>query len=290
MIQSEANVLIVEDFLKREQEKLKAAWMAFLGPLSRFVVPVPSIYKEEFERALKVSPSNKEIAILDLLPRTRKILSFLLEKDQLRKYLQNNNLVEIEKTLSKLRELEEQIIFLNQELLKDDLTRVWNRRALRVFFPEIKKHILEKKTLYVLAYFDICNLKQINDTYGHNAGDVTIKTAARRLKLFTKGIDILIRLHGDEFVLLLATFSVEKVIPFLHSLVSQPLNIYYENDTLQTYFSCGFTDILANDSLDGVLKRADRAMYKHKEHVKKWLENLEGEFPKPVLERAKLAD
>ncbi len=290
MIHNEANVLIVEDFLKREQEKLKAAWMAFLRPLSRFVVPVPSIYKEEFEKALKVSPHKKEIAIIDLLPRTRKILSFLLEKGELRQYLQDNNLVEIEKTLAKLRELEEQIIFLNQELLRDDLTRVWNRRALKVFFPEIKRHIAEKKTLYVLAYFDICNLKHINDTYGHSAGDIAIKAAARRLKLFTKGIDILIRLHGDEFVLLLATFSVEKVIPFLHSLVAQPLNIHYEDETLQTYFSCGVTDILANDSLEGVLKRADKAMYKHKELVKKWLENPEGEFPKPVLERAKLAE
>ncbi len=290
MIHNEASVLVVEDFLQKEQEKLKSAWMAFLRPLSRFVVPVPPIYQEEFERASKIPPQEKSAAIMDLLPRTRKVLSWLLETSAVREQLPAERLYEIEKTLKRLKALEEQVSFLNQELLKDELTDLWNKRALKIFFPEVQKRIIEQGTLYVLVYLDICGLKRINDAYGHHVGDKLIKASAKRLKLFTKGMDIVIRLYGDEFVILLAIQSLEGISHFLHSLVSEPIIIQVNGDAIKSYFSCGFTDILVKDTLEGVLRRADKAMYKHKEKVKEWLKNPQGKFPKPILERAKIAE
>ena len=68
------------------------------------------------------------------------------------------------------------------------------------------------------------------------------------------------------------------------------MTIQIDGEVIKSYFSCGFTDILAKDTLEGVLRRADKAMYKHKEKVKEWLRNPQGDFPKPVLERVQIAE
>ncbi len=275
---------ILSEFLEKETERLHTCWLAFLAPFRELKLPVPARYAEEFEKAQKLPSKKKESLLLSLLRETREVLNWLLSQQDLRDLVATKGrLVEIEDVINRLMELENQVDYLREELLRDELTKVWNRRALNVFFPEIVRRITEGKELYVLVFLDICDFKEVNDLYGHQMGDRLLVKTARRLKNFTKGVDVPIRLGGDEFVLLLATHSLEKAEPFLMELVSTPVEI----EGLKKYLACGATDILVSDSLESCLHRADLAMYKHKSRIKAWFkEGCKDPFPPPVLLRA----
>ncbi|MEM7492374.1 MAG: GGDEF domain-containing protein [Pseudomonadota bacterium] len=78
----------------------------------------------------------------------------------------------------------------------DQLSSLGNRNRLQQFFRELGP----AKTKYDFLLIDLDGFKSINDTFGHNAGDYVIKAAAARLKEVTEADDMLIRLGGDEFL------------------------------------------------------------------------------------------
>ena len=276
------------EFLQQEAERLQACWTAFLAPFKNLKLPLPPRYAEEFARAEKLPPEKKKHVLADLLEETREVLSWLLSQRELRETLAvKGRLNDLEEILSRLRELEEQVDYLKEELLRDDLTKLWNRRALNIFYPKILEDTLKGEEVYILVFLDLCDLKQINDTYGHALGDKILIEAAKKLKASTKRTDVPLRLGGDEFLLILAAHSLEKISPFLKDLVADPILLPYGKETLRIYFACGATDILGADTLESALHRADLAMYKHKNLMKEWLEKgALGPPPPPVLLRA----
>ena len=80
----------------------------------------------------------------------------------------------------------------------DQLSGLGNRNRLQQFFREVQPD----KDRYDFLLIDLDGFKAINDTYGHNAGDYVIKAAAARLKEVTEADDMLIRLGGDEFLVI----------------------------------------------------------------------------------------
>jgi len=278
----------LSEFLEREAEKLKTCWVAFLAPFRQLKLPLPPRYAEEFERVKALPREEKEAALLKILRETRQVLNWLLSQEDIRDVVATKGrLADLEEIANRLAELESQVDYLREELLRDHLTKLWNRRALSIFFPEIIKRITEGKELYILVFLDICDFKEVNDFYGHQAGDRVLVKTAKRLRDFTKGIDVPVRLGGDEFVLLLATHSLDKAEPFLLELTAAPIEI----EGLEKYLACGATDILGSDSLESCLHRADLAMYKHKSQIKAWLKGgRQGPFPPPVLLRAYCKD
>ncbi len=278
----------VDDFLKKEADRLRTCWAAFLAPLKECRLPLPEVYREAFERLAEEPPENQRHLLAELLRDTREILSWLLSQGEIKEIITGKGrLAELEALLNRLRELEDQVYYLREELLRDDLTKLWNRRALSIFFPQIVKEICQGKQLYILVFMDLCDLKMINDRYGHTVGDQVLIQMAKRLQAFTKRVDVPARLGGDEFVLLLATHSLEKAKPFLQEFVSEPLIFRCQQEAIEIYLACGATDILGEDTLESCLHRADLAMYKHKTQLKAWLqEGQKGPFPEPVLFRA----
>ncbi len=279
---------LLSEFLEKETERLKTCWVAFLSPFRELKLPLPPRYAEEFERVKALPREEKDTVFLKILRETRQVLNWLLSQEEIRGMLATKGrLADLEEIVNRLAELENQVDYLREELLRDDLTKLWNRRALSIFFPEIIKRITEGKELYILAFLDLCDFKEVNDFYGHQVGDKVLVKTAKRLRDFTKGVDVPIRLGGDEFILLLATHSLDKAEPFLLELTSVPIEI----EGLEKYLACGATDILGSDSLESCLHRADLAMYKHKSQIKAWLkEGRQGSFPPPVLFRAYCKD
>ncbi|MBX6422546.1 GGDEF domain-containing protein [Thermosulfurimonas sp. F29] len=231
-----------------------------------------------------MSPEKKKAALLTVLRETREIISWLLSQADLREVVaRKGRLGEIEALAQRLFEIENEVDYLKEELLRDDLTKLWNRRALRVFFPEILRRITQGKETYLAVFLDICDFREVNDLYGHRAGDKILLKVARRLREWAKGKDVPVRLGGDEFVFLLAVPTLEEVPSMLLKLSSPPVEIH----GLKKYLACGATDILASDSLESCLHRADMAMYKHKMLLKSWLqEGRRGPLPLPVFFRA----
>ncbi|AKX94990.1 putative diguanylate cyclase YeaJ [Moorella thermoacetica] len=89
---------------------------------------------------------------------------------------------------------------LKKEAVTDPLTGLYNRRT---FFRELDCR-LERGGSFAVAVLDLDNMKQINDTLGHQIGDEVLRAAARALKKATREKDIAARYGGDEFVVLFA--------------------------------------------------------------------------------------
>ncbi|MDD6154241.1 MAG: GGDEF domain-containing protein [Eubacteriales bacterium] len=96
-----------------------------------------------------------------------------------------------------------QIDKINGKIYRDSLTGVYNRR----YYDEIAKG------LYVsaAAFIDIDNFKAINDEYGHEAGDIVLKTVAETVNAEIRGTDGMIRYGGDEFLLYFTGFKDDAV-------------------------------------------------------------------------------
>ncbi|BAL89577.1 hypothetical protein AMIS_43570 [Actinoplanes missouriensis 431] len=115
-----------------------------------------------------------------------------------------------------------------------------------------------------VLYLDLDGFKQVNDGYGHHAGDVVLATVADRLSNAVRGTDLVVRLGGDEFVLFCPNLPEEEAVRLAERVladVAQP--IPFRGELLDVGVSVG---IAAYRHLDGadVLRSADMAMYEAK--------------------------
>jgi diguanylate cyclase (GGDEF)-like protein len=121
------------------------------------------------------------------------------------------------------------------------------------------------KSLTVL-FLDIDHFKDINDTHGHDCGDVALTSVANCIKKSMRTSDMLFRYGGEEFVILLSETNLagaEHVAERIRrSIESHTLS--YDMSTLKVTASLGVSALRADDTVDTFVKRADGAMYKAK--------------------------
>jgi diguanylate cyclase (GGDEF)-like protein len=149
----------------------------------------------------------------------------------------------------------------------DSLTGIANRYALE---EELKRLIAlskrEKKS-FALLFMDLDHFKNINDTHGHDFGDLLLKEVVKRVLPQLRTEDIMARLGGDEFVIVLTNISEEKLVVVIEKILSlfrKPWEI--EGHTLNVSTSIGVV-LYPKDGEDAweLLKNADIAMYRAKE-------------------------
>ncbi len=257
-----------ESFQKRleaEREAFLAAWIAFLEIQRQRKVPLPPQYADAFYAATKIK--KKDNYILNLLVEGKNIFNNLLGKID-SKAAQDLGIAEdinqITNYIKRIEQLEQELSFLKESFLRDQLTGLWNERGLEKFFNEVViPNIFEED--YLLCYFDLDKFKQINDHYGHKVGDRALITFARFLKANFKPKDFPCRLHGDEFCLIVVGVTIDKFMPFAKRLYEHGFKVKLPDGTKTLKFSIGLTNIIASDNLEKVLERADFSMYWCKE-------------------------
>jgi two-component system, cell cycle response regulator len=157
-------------------------------------------------------------------------------------------------------------------LLRDELTGIYNRRG----FLTLAEHLLkiakrQKKGMFML-YTDLDDLKQINDTLGHQEGDKALIDVANILKENYRESDIIARIGGDEFVVIPIAFEGDRVDIVLNRL-QKALEIHNStsNRKYKLSLSSGiaFYDPKYPCSIDELLAQADKSMYEHKKNQKK---------------------
>ncbi len=117
--------------------------------------------------------------------------------------------------------LEEKFLTMQSELLNaqeekklDYLTNIYNRRAFDMELEKIeKKHDIFKSN-YAIVFYDIDHFKKINDTYGHDCGDIVLKNFSAVLKKLTRQEDTVARYGGEEFVVLLNYNEQREIIKY----------------------------------------------------------------------------
>ena len=145
----------------------------------------------------------------------------------------------------------------------DPLTGLHNRRFCEErMAAEIARAERHANSLTVLT-LDLDNLKEINDRYGHPAGDLALKALAERLSKAIRGSDLAVRMGGDEFVVLLPDCHFGQVQRILDRLA--PLEIEAGGAKVSFTFSAGWTDYQAHEKAEHLLHRADHALYAQKQ-------------------------
>lgn len=144
----------------------------------------------------------------------------------------------------------------------DPLTGLYNRRSgEQRLAEEISRSQRHSRPLTVLV-FDINGLKEVNDTFGHPAGDQLIKHFADRLQRAIRGSDVAVRLSGDEFLVLLPECHIDEVHHVLGRLGG--MHMSFSGTIIPLTFSAGWTDYIPGELAEELLKRADAALYVNK--------------------------
>lgn len=155
---------------------------------------------------------------------------------------------------------------LHAQATQDALTGLHNRR----YFQQVAEQELVRcrrtGSSASLLIMDIDFFKAINDTYGHETGDLVLISIARTLKQGSREMDTLARWGGEEFVLLMPGIDAQEALAvaerFRQAVERTPI-IFSAGEILCT-LSFGVTQLLAGETLSATVGRADRALYRSK--------------------------
>jgi diguanylate cyclase (GGDEF)-like protein len=188
----------------------------------------------------------------EFTPKVREaIMGLMTEVDSLRRELSETRkrLDEVEKTAD-----------------QDVLLPLLNRRA---FVRELTRYIAftgRYNTPASLIYFDLNHMKQVNDTYGHAAGDTVLAHFAEVLLAHVRDSDSVGRLGGDEFGVLLSHANQEQALKkadiLAEALRTKPA--VWNGKDINVSFAYGAFELKAGDNADIAMARADEAMYMQK--------------------------
>ncbi|MEH3141783.1 MAG: diguanylate cyclase [Mycobacterium kyogaense] len=150
------------------------------------------------------------------------------------------------------------------EAVHDVLTGLLNRSgAFSLIAASLRPDAVRR--LSAVLFIDLDDLKSVNDSFGHDAGDAVLTTASARMKHAIRDSDVIARLAGDEFVVLLLQRieqqELDQLIDRLHCAATDP--IWYHDVEITVTASIGVTLVGLNDVRDALelLRAADEAMY-----------------------------
>lgn len=152
----------------------------------------------------------------------------------------------------------------NKDVLTSAYTRKYGNNELQKSFNSFKRN----RSNPAVMMFDIDYFKNVNDTYGHDAGDKVLKEVVKAVTRNMRSTDKLVRWGGDEFVCIFNDLSKENVLAFGHKLrhAVEKTKISLEDSEIGVTISIGFSYFDKSDEdMGDVIKRADMAMYKSKD-------------------------
>ncbi len=153
---------------------------------------------------------------------------------------------------------------LRSYMVRDSLTNLLNHTAFRNVLTQEVNRCKRQDASLALAMLDIDHFKQVNDTYGHAAGDSAIKGLARLLQQRLRKSDIIGRYGGDEFVALLIDCEAERAFEIMDEIRVHFSEIeFYPNKSksLSLTFSCGISTFPKYQSPESLNDLADQALY-----------------------------
>ena len=148
----------------------------------------------------------------------------------------------------------------------DRLTGLTSRQMFDFLYRQARKANLRRRTPLALLIIDIDHFKQVNDTYGHPAGDQVLQGVARALNEVARGDDVLFRWGGEEFMVLLSDCTLDQAKASAERFRTriEDLTLYRGDTTLQVTVSVGAAQLQSNEDIDALISRADKALYQAK--------------------------
>ena len=153
--------------------------------------------------------------------------------------------------------------------MKDGLTGLYNRKAFDLKLNDVLKTFNDGGDPFALMIFDVDAFKKINDSFGHVAGDKVLKKVAQTLKETFRSDDFMARYGGDEFVVIIGNLTKEMIrdkITSFKTKLKQKRFMSYEKGEVDVDLSTGIALALKDDTIEGLIHRADQAMYQVKKN------------------------
>ncbi len=172
------------------------------------------------------------------------------------------------------RQLEEEIkrrikleAALKEMAATDPLTGLYNRREYDMLFQHAIERANRMNTPLSVGIIDLDYFKQVNDTYGHSAGDEVLRRTARLLLDNLRTMDVVGRWGGEEFIILLPEIAIDQANMTCNRLLKAlaATDIDVDSTSIKITATIGITQLLHGDKIDKIISRADEALYKGKE-------------------------
>ena len=200
------------------------------------------------------------VASVELL---RRACAYLLESEQqlVSSLVRRNR--ELEQTLDYLRRTREDLDATQLMTLTDELTGLYNRRCLAHQSGSLLRQADVMGTRPAILVMDIDRFKEVNDTFGHQTGDVVLRSVAEALRRSLRQTDLPCRVGGDEFAVLLDNPGDEEARSMARRLLRTVASLDPLIDGTPVGISCsiGGTVYRPGESWEDLFARADRGLY-----------------------------
>lgn len=289
-IEKEPNVLFIqeiqnkiEDFINKRFERDKRVVIERTSDISKLVL----LMEEYLNEAISSNGSSSK----NVLNIKEKIESINIQEDGLEALtrLQNeliNAATSIEKEMdsvtnklqsgkTKVQELEEKVKTLEEELnrtktenMKDHLTGLLTRKAFSEEMKKVESAYERIKTQYAVVFFDLDYFKKLNDTYGHECGDVVLSTFGKILNKSVRDHDVVGRYGGEEFVAIIHFNLNRELLQFLKRIktIVTENSFLYKDKKIKVTFSAGVAIRSNYPTYENTLQKADMLLYQAKEN------------------------
>ena len=272
----------IEDFINKRFERDKKIVIERTSDISKLVL----LMEEYLNEAISSNGSGSK----NVLSIKERIESISIKEDGLEALtkLQNELIYaasSIEKEMNtvtnklqtgrtKVQELEEKVNTLEAELsrtktenMRDHLTGLLTRRAFSDEIKKIESAYERIKTQYAIIFFDLDHFKRLNDTYGHECGDVVLSTFGKILNKSIRDHDIVGRYGGEEFVAIIHFNLNRELLQFLKRIktIVTENSFLYKDKKIKVTFSAGVALRSNYDTYDNTLQKADMLLYQAKE-------------------------
>ena len=171
---------------------------------------------------------------------------------------------DIEGRLSHTLTIHRQIQSLQLMASRDYLTDMLNRRYFFDRGPKLVEMCLRQSAPVCAALLDIDHFKRLNDTYGHEIGDLVLKAVSRKLlQIVGEKQHLPARIGGEEFALLLTNMDIEQAYQFCERIRTDiaRTRIVVDDEDLSVTVSMGLADISGSETFDNYLNAADQYLY-----------------------------
>ena len=175
---------------------------------------------------------------------------------------------EVNRLKEKIKILEKKVQKLSKEVKTDFLMNIANKKAIQEELKKQESSFKRYNTIYSVVFFDIDHFKNINDTYGHDAGDVILKSLGLLFKRYARDVDMIGRFGGEEFVAILPNTPKEGAYKFAEKLrkIIAKTKFMYKKTRINVTVSAGVASRDEVNSSEEVLKKADERLYLAKQN------------------------
>ena len=152
-----------------------------------------------------------------------------------------------------------------EQAVTDALTGLHNRRYMEGHLATLVQQAIQAGRALSIVIADIDYFKSVNDTYGHDAGDIVLREFAARLRRNTRGIDLACRLGGEEFVVIMPDTELSRAMPAaerVRACIEAEAFQVNSSTQLRVTASVGIATLeRKDDTPETLFKRADKALY-----------------------------